>query len=162
MCVKFKLRKSASWRWIYSFLRLAFSVVLKPKSSWKKLLERSMRSDCRSTYTWIGVILDVWGGILTYRYFTVERSVGGILKRSRLEFCSAPLIDMVMCLFQRLLRLCTRRRVPIFSIRIIHACGMCLLRACHPILALYRSLVFRVRLYELETLLPSILVDTLS
>ena len=40
-------------------VRLAFSVVLKPKSSWTKLLERSMRSDCRSTYTWIGVILEV-------------------------------------------------------------------------------------------------------
>ena len=38
-------------------VRLAFSVVLKP--SWTKLLERSMGSDCRSTYTWIGVILEV-------------------------------------------------------------------------------------------------------
>ena len=56
---------------------------------------------------------------MTYQYFTVERSVGGILKRSRLEFCSAPLIDMVMCLFQRLLRLCTRFRVPIFFIRLV-------------------------------------------
>ena len=39
-------------------VRLAFSVVLKPKSSWTKLLERSMRSDRRFTYTWIGVILE--------------------------------------------------------------------------------------------------------
>ena len=40
-------------------VRLAFSVVLKPKSSWTKLLERSMGSDCNSMYTWIGVILEV-------------------------------------------------------------------------------------------------------
>ena len=40
-------------------VRLAFSTVLKPKSSWTKLLERSIGSDCRSTYTWIGVILEV-------------------------------------------------------------------------------------------------------
>ena len=40
-------------------VRLAFSVVLKPKSSWKKVLERSMGSDCRSTCTWIEVILEV-------------------------------------------------------------------------------------------------------
>ena len=56
---------------------------------------------------------------MTYRYFTVERSVGGILKRSRLGFCSVSLIDMVMCLFQRLLRLYTRRRVPIFFMRLV-------------------------------------------
>ena len=56
---------------------------------------------------------------MTYQYFTAERSVSGILKRSGLGFCSAPLIDMVMCLFQRLLRLCTRRRVPIFFKRLV-------------------------------------------
>ena len=92
-----------------------------------------MGSDCRSTYTWIGVILEVWGGILTYRYIAVERSVGGILKRSRLGFYSAPLIDMVMCLSQRLLRLCTRLRVPIFLLRLVRNPPRC----CFLFLPLY-------------------------
>ena len=70
---------------------------------------------------------------MTYQYFTVERSVGGILKRSRLEFCSAPLIDMVMRLFQRLLRLCTRH-VPIFFIRLVRNPPRC---CCFLFLPLY-------------------------
>ena len=45
-------------------------------------------------------------------YFSREEKSTEIIDRH-------GLIDMVMCLFQRILRLCTRRRVPIFFMRLV-------------------------------------------
>ena len=77
-----------------------------------------MGSDRYSTYTWIGVIREVWSGILTSLFYQ-RKICRWYSKEIWLGFCSVPLIDMVMCLFQRLLNLCTRRRVPIFFIWLV-------------------------------------------